>query len=714
MHASTITYVMLRLLPASGRRDRIEIRSESGSRKVRFAALLAALALGWGAPATAQQSGVCEPGPTALVLSGGGAKGVAHVGVIRALDERGVRPDFIVGTSMGAIIGSLYASGHRGAAIDSLTRSLPVDALFRQAEPRSPRGWGALSPLVVWEQGERGFAIQSASLREAETTALLNAALLQGNLAARGDFDALPIPFRAVATDLATREPVVLRDGDLARAVRASSAVPLVFAPERIAGRVLADGGLSANVPVAAARRLGAVRVIVSDVSGERLTADELTSPLAIADQLAGFLFQQRPDLLGPEDVAIRPEVRGYKTLDFSQPALTELLDHGYRAADSVLAGARCLPRAAHRPVTLPTLVGTVTGVDLGRSETQTLQQVLGLVGAEPLRLADLERRVRRLSEIETYREVWLTPSGGDTVHFELHVVPAPRRVVALDLAYDNELGGRMGLGALDRHVAGSSIEGSAMLGLGRYVKELTLGFRRYFGVGRSRVSPTITGSLVDYGIRRFDSAGVARPDLNARAARGFLGIERDLGPRWVVDLGLDARTWETDGITGSSGGPVLRLRRPAERGLALEGEAIWTGTFRRLHAEAGGDLRAGPVALVARAHLGWGEDLPLQAQFTLGGTDGFPGLHLEERRGNREALASLQGVWPLRGPLTVRLLVAAGRSALDGPLLDGEGWLGGARAGVGAETPVGPILAEYGVATNGRGAALVRVGRWF
>ncbi|HEX5962144.1 MAG TPA: patatin-like phospholipase family protein, partial [Gemmatimonadales bacterium] len=214
------------------------------------------------APAAAQ---TCPPARTALVLSGGGAKGLAHIGVLRVLDSMGIRPDLVVGTSMGAIIGGMYASGYSGREIDSLARALPIAGLFRTYQPRAPRSLGLLQPLVVLEQGTGRFILQTATIKERQVNALVNAAMLRGNLIARGDFDSLPIRFRAVATDLGNRATVVLGSGDLAQAVRASLAIPLIFSPESLNGRLLADGGLVANVPIGVARSSGADRVIVSD-----------------------------------------------------------------------------------------------------------------------------------------------------------------------------------------------------------------------------------------------------------------------------------------------------------------------------------------------------------------------------------------------------------------------------------------------------------------
>ncbi|HEU4700775.1 MAG TPA: patatin-like phospholipase family protein [Gemmatimonadales bacterium] len=691
----------------------------------------------------------CTPGPLALVLSGGGAKGLAHIGVLRELDRRGIRPDLVVGTSMGAIVGAMYASGYSGAEIDSLARALPIATFFRSYEPHAPQSLGALRPLVTWAQGERGFALQSAAVREPEVNALVNAAMLRGNLLAQGDFDRLPIPFRAVATDLADRAPVVLAGGDLARAVRASFAIPLIFTPERIGGRTLVDGGLAANIPIGVARAAGATHVIVSDATehGRRSPEEPDTlnpdDPIRVADRLLDFLFTQPRDSLGAQDVRIRPAVDAFRSLDFSDGNVSRLIALGVAAADSTLARADCLGgtdgdggRGSGEPGTTPArplaavqalarlhpMVDTVVFGDVPAGERPALARSLGLVAGEAVDPVQLRQRLRRIGDAETYRAVWLRPTRTPRgVRFDVAVEHAPRRVAGLGLAYDNELGGRMWVGLVDRRFLGTNAEASGLLALGELRRSLELGLRYGRGVGPRFVRPTLTGRIGTESVRSFDPAGVELPALKTREAVGFAGLERAFGGGWLASGGAEGRLWRNPDLTSASawGGTARLVRFDRANRQTVAGDVAWTNVYHRASVQVDLPLHAGPVAVAPRLRLGWGERLPVQLAFPLGGYEGFPGLHLGELRGAREALAGVAATLPLRGPLDLRLEVATGRSALAGPLLDRHGWLAGARAGLGAETPIGPVRVEYGrvlagAGFKGRDAVVVRIGRWF
>jgi predicted acylesterase/phospholipase RssA len=658
----------------------------------------------------------CRPPRTALVLSGGGAKGIAHVGVLAAMDSLGIRPDLIVGSSMGAAVGALYASGYSGRELDSLVRAVPLSRLFRTYRPRAPRSLGVLRPLVMWEQGDRRFNLQSASIVESEANALMNAAMLKGNLIARGDFDSLPIPFRAVATDLATGRPVVIGSGDLAQAVRASIAIPLVFAPELRDSQFLADGGLSANIPVAVARAEGAERVIVSDATEHSADSFDGYSPINVADRLIEFLFQQPAESLRAGDVMVRPDVEGFNSLNFSPKRLERLLANGRAAADSSLGGVQCRRApAAESERQFPRRITGFTAGTANDSERLALERMLGFGLGDTLDVDLLRSRVRGLGTSDAYNSVWLGPHGaGDSVGFDLSIRRASRRVVAIGLGYDNELGGRMWAGAVDRRVFGLALEGSAVLFLDAFRKELYTGFRRKFQIARQLMDPTLTLRLATEDVRRFDADGDELDELKTDEALGFAGVERVFPHGWEVALGLHGHVWGEPARDLSTLGIAARaIRVSRTRGRVVRAEGVWSGAYQRARVEVELLGQFGVVRFTPRVMLGWGDNLPIQLAFPLGGDDGFPGLHLGERRGDREAMLGLMFTVPLKGPLLGRVEFAGGRTADGGPLLGDDGWVGGIRAGIGADTPVGEVRFEYGYSTEDRGAVFVRLGDW-
>jgi NTE family protein len=660
----------------------------------------------------------CRPPRTALVLSGGGAKGLAHIGVLAALDSLGIRPDLVVGSSMGAAVGALYASGYSGRELDSLARAVPLSQLFRTYQPRAPRSLGVRRPLVMWEQGDRRFNLQSAAIVESEVNALLNVAMLKGNLIARGDFDSLPIPFRAVATDLATGKPVVIGSGDLAQAVRASVAIPLVFAPERRDSQFLADGGLSANIPVAVARSQGVERVIVSDATEHPGADFDGYSPINVADRLIEFLFQQPPESLQGGDVMVRPDVEGFNSLNFSPRRVARLLANGRAAADSSLSSPAC-GRPSAPAGSGPGLPRRITGfsvADANASERLALERILGLGLSDTVDTELLRSRLRGLGTSETYHSVWLRPRGsGDSVALDLTTRRTSRRVVAIGLAYDNELGGRMWAGAVDRRVFGLALEGSGGLLLDGFRKELHAGLRRKFQLVRQLMDPVLTVGLATEDIRRFDEDGDELDELETREAFGFAGVERVFPHGWELSLGLRGHAWREPARKDLStlGVAARAIRVNRTRGRVVRADAVWTGVYQRARLEAELLGEFGSVRVMPRVMLGWGNDLPIQLAFPLGGDDGFPGLHIGERRGDREAMLGLMFTAPVRGPLLGRIEFAGGRTASGGPLLGDGGWVGGIRAGIGAETPVGPVRFEYGYSTEDRGAVFVRLGDW-
>ncbi|WDZ98236.1 patatin-like phospholipase family protein [Herbaspirillum sp. WKF16] len=262
-----------------------------------------------------------------LVLSGGGARGYAHLGVLQYLEKLHIPVDCIAGTSMGALIGGLYASG---IPADELERRLAAtnlsDIAFDRSEraglPQSQREDDFQYPISL-AAGLDGGKLKLAS-GLVQGNSLL--ALLQNwtaQLPANIDFARLPIPFRAVATDLSEGSEVVLDQGSLPRAMRASMAVPGLFAPFRIGARTLVDGGLVSNLPVQTARDMGADVVIAVNIATPLQDAAQLQSPTAVAQQMVGILIQQNVKaqkvLLGSGDVLIEPELGGISFTDFAR-----------------------------------------------------------------------------------------------------------------------------------------------------------------------------------------------------------------------------------------------------------------------------------------------------------------------------------------------------------------------------------------------------------
>lgn len=289
----------------------------------------------------------CNPAPApcnhpriALVLSGGGALGIAHIGAIRTLERAGVQPDLIVGTSMGAVVGGLYATGYSADQLEAAVLGLDWQRIFSGDSPtrsqsyRRRREEERFPAELRFSLDRDGLRLPRAFINDQNLNlALRNLVLNPG----RGSFDDMPIPFRAIATDIVTGEPVSLRDGDLAMAMRASMAVPGVLPPGEIGGRLLVDGGLSKNIPVDVAQAMGADIIIVVAVQGRLLTADELRTGVDLMAQSMTLLVRSNETaqlaLLGPQDILIRVDQGALTTGDFTHG--TELIAAGTLAADT-------------------------------------------------------------------------------------------------------------------------------------------------------------------------------------------------------------------------------------------------------------------------------------------------------------------------------------------------------------------------------------------
>ena len=293
-----------------------------------------------------------------LVLSGGGARGVAHIGVLKVLEEQHVPIDAIAGTSMGAVVGGLYASGLSAREIESIMTSLNWQEAFRDLPPREDltlrRKQEDQNFLVKFPLGIHGGKV------------LLPKGLIQGQrlnqilrrltlpVARITNFDELPTRFRALATDLETGDAVTLDSGDLTSAMRASMSAPGVFAPVERDGRLLVDGGISENLPVDIARAMGVDILIVVDVGSPLLTREKLNSVPVISNQMIAILIQRNSreqlEKLKAQDVLIAPPLGDTSSFDFGNvKRVIAVGERAARASAERLATLAMTPQEAAR-----------------------------------------------------------------------------------------------------------------------------------------------------------------------------------------------------------------------------------------------------------------------------------------------------------------------------------------------------------------------------
>jgi NTE family protein len=274
-----------------------------------------------------------------LALSGGGARGGAHIGALKALEELRVPIDCIAGTSVGAIIGGFYASGLSVDEIEEVTRGIDFPAAFLNAMPRADRSFRRKQEdslfLVNLRPGFRAgrFTLPIALVQGQVIDMILSRAIARTSPAR--DFDHLVLPFRAVATDITTGKAAVLTSGDLALALRASMSLPAVLAPIDIDGRMLVDGGLAMNLPIEVVKSMGADVVVAVDVTSPLLARESMRSVLDVTSQLTTLMTQpsteEQKKLLDSDDVLLKPtfDSRG----NFASFArFEETIGYGYRA----------------------------------------------------------------------------------------------------------------------------------------------------------------------------------------------------------------------------------------------------------------------------------------------------------------------------------------------------------------------------------------------
>jgi len=355
-----------------------------------------------------------------LVLSGGAARGLAHVGVLKALEEQGIHIDAIAGTSMGAVIGGLYASGYKIDELEKLALGIDwkealSDAPEREDVPfrrkQDDRDFLVKQKLSFRDDGSLGLPL---GVIQGQNLALLLESLLAHSSDIR-DFDKLPIPFRAVATDIVNGEKVVFRKGHLPQVIRASMSIPAVFAPVEINGQLLVDGGMVDNIPVEVARDMGVDMVIVVDIGTPLRGRKQLNTVFDILNQSITLMTRSNSEVqlasLKPDDILIQPALASYGTTDFGRAL--DIINAGYRATQVMekrLAGLRqstdvqlAEARTAEERTPVITAIKIENDSKIGDSVIRYyIRQPVG----EPLDLGRLQRDMGTLYGLDYFDQV--------------------------------------------------------------------------------------------------------------------------------------------------------------------------------------------------------------------------------------------------------------------------------------------------------------------
>ncbi|MHC5200983.1 patatin-like phospholipase family protein [Myroides sp. LJL119] len=381
---------------------------------LRFIILLFASLLFVWSKAQASDSLVHKP-KVGLVLSGGGAKGLAHIGVLKVLEQNNVKVDYIAGTSMGAIIGGLYASGYTATELDSIFNSIDVSALIKDYIPRLSKSFyekkndEIYAVSLPFEKFKIGFP-RSLS-RGMYNYNLMNTLL--AHVRHVRDFDQLNTPFLCIATDLGKGEPVVLDSGYLPQAILASGAFPTLFAPVNIDGVDLLDGGIVNNYPIEELKNMGAEIIIGVDVQDGLKSAEEIEGATDVLSQLSNYsTISQMKDKVGQTDIYIKPNIVGYSVISFAEGKA--IIQTGVEAANQVLDQLQAIGREESiiSEQYVPKMYNDslyISEINIKGLDRFTLRYIHGKLGFKPnstITYQDLDRGITRLNGTENFSAI--------------------------------------------------------------------------------------------------------------------------------------------------------------------------------------------------------------------------------------------------------------------------------------------------------------------
>lgn len=383
-----------------------------------------------------------------MVLSGGGAKGFAHIGVLKVLEEAGVKVDYIGGTSMGAVIGGLYASGYNAAQIDSIFQTTNFNELINDFIPRSSKNFyerrnDELYPLIL------PFNKLKIGIPEALSKGMYNYNLLSRitrNVRHIRDFNQLPTPFICIATNIETGDEVLLNKGNLAQAMIASSAFPSLFSPVEIGGKILIDGGVVNNYPIEEVRKMGADIIIGVDVQDGLLDRTQLKDATKILVQITSLQSIDRMKKnIANTDVYIKPDISQYGVVSFDKGK--EIIRKGEEAAFGVYEQIKKLVASSqvyHKPK-LNVLTDSlhIGSINYGKLTNYTKEYVSSKLRFKPdskITYDGLLRGINNINATQNFSGIsYSLDNVGDKVNLNLNLKENPTKTyLKFGLHYDN------------------------------------------------------------------------------------------------------------------------------------------------------------------------------------------------------------------------------------------------------------------------------------
>jgi NTE family protein len=687
-----------------------------------------------------------------LVLGGGGALGFAHIGVLRVLEEARVPIDYIAGTSMGSIIGGLYACGMSPDEIESFLGSLDWNEVMSDKTPRRDlffrrkiedqrylfemgAGFGRPKMGSGMAAGQKlNNVIQYMTLRSSSIT----------------NFDNLPIPFRAVATDLESGTPYVIDHGNLSRAMRASMAVPGAFTPAKLDGHLLVDGGIVNNLPVDVAKAMGADVIIAVDVgsSGDKVEAKELRSLGAILGRT--YAIAQRPEQIKnfkSADIGIQPPLLGFTASQFD--GLAKIAPEGEKAAREKLGAlarysvspeehAKYLARQ-RRPAQVSIPIGKIEVIGNDRVSESSIRGRIGSQPGEPFDRQQVNRDLRRIYGIGEFEQVLFSlrpePDGTSTLLYDTREKdwgPTYFKYglrLQSDFEKDAQWGMLLNLTRMSINDLGGEWRNELEIGS---LQDITSEFyqpldsRGFLFVApsaeyRSELQDVYEKDQrtaiydVTKTVGRFDVGVQVRDYAEIRAGPfwGHVKAKVDTGTADLPEVSDELSGWNTSLIVDRQDRTVFARQGHYFR---ADGQFAIKGM--------GGDRNYDKVTLVYRGQKSIGDhtgvlglrygtsldtDLPAYNQFTLGGPFGFAGLAESQFRGSEQAIASLGYRYRL-----VELPSALGRGIYAITRVDyGNVWekesdvdvsdcRTGVAVGLGVDSSMGPISLAYSLADGG------------